>query len=55
MKISRIMSISKILIDLCAIRPKIKIKNTFADIVYNVLVVKMSWKNMLEEIKKWLN
>ena len=32
--------ISKILIDLCSIRENVKIKNTFADIVYNVLVVK---------------
>ena len=34
MKISRIMSISRILIDLCAIRQEIGIKNTFADIAY---------------------
>ena len=40
MKISSIMSISKVLTDLCVIRQKIKIKNTFADVVYNVLVVK---------------
>ena len=40
------MSISKILIDLCAISQKIRIKNTFADIVYNVLVVKKSCKNI---------
>ena len=38
MKISRIMSISKILTNLCVIRQKIRIKNTFADIAYNVLV-----------------
>ena len=41
MKINH-MSISKILTDLCAIRQKIK-KNTFASIVYNVLVVKEFW------------
>ena len=38
MKISCIMSISRILIDLCAIRQKVRIKNTFADIVYNSVV-----------------
>ena len=40
MKISHIMFISNILTDLCAIRQKIRIKNSFTDIVYNVLVVK---------------
>ena len=40
MKRSHIKSISKILTELCAIRQKIKIKNTFASIVYNILVVK---------------
>ena len=35
MKINRTMSISNILRNLCSIRQKIKIKNTFADIVYN--------------------
>ena len=39
MKINHIMSIS-ILTDLCSIRKNIKLENTFADIVYNVLVVK---------------
>ena len=34
------MSMLKILTDLCAIRQKIKIENTFANFVYNVLVVK---------------
>ena len=29
-----------ILTDLCAIRQKIKIKNVFANVIYNVLVVK---------------
>ena len=40
MNINHIMSISKILIDLCAIRQKIKIKNIFRNIVYNFLLVK---------------
>ena len=40
MKLSCIMSILKILTDLCAVRPKIKIKSAFAGIAYNVLVVK---------------
>ena len=35
-----IMSISKILIDFCDIKQKVKIKNTFEDIVYNVLLIK---------------
>ena len=34
------MSLSKILTDLCEKRQKIRIKKTFANIVYNVLVVK---------------
>ena len=38
--IDRNMSISKILTDLCSIRQKVRTKNTFADIVYYVLVVK---------------
>ena len=46
MKISRIMHISKILIGLCAIRQKIRIKTTFADIVYSILIVKKSSKIM---------
>ena len=45
MKISHIMSVSKVLTDLCVIRQKIRMKNTFSDIVYNVLAV-------LEEHKK---
>ena len=40
MEISHIMSISKIFTDLCVIRQTSKLKNTFANIVYNVLVVK---------------
>lgn len=30
--------ISKILIELCTLRQNIEIKNTFADIIFNVLV-----------------
>ena len=40
MKTSHIMSTSKILTDLSVIKQSIKIKNTFLDIVYNVLLVK---------------
>ena len=40
MNISYIMSKSKILTDLYAIKQKIKIENTLARSVYNVLVVK---------------
>ena len=40
MKMSHIMSTSKTLKDLCAIKQSVKIKkNAFVDIVYNVLVV----------------
>ena len=46
MKISRTMSKSKILRDLCSRRQKIRIKITFSDIVCNVLVVKSSCKNI---------
>ena len=42
METNHIMSISKILADLCSWSQIIKMKNTFADIVYNVLVVKES-------------
>ena len=45
MKISLIMYISKILTDLCAIKERIRIKNKFANVVYNVLVVKKFGKN----------
>ena len=48
------MSISKILIDLCTMRQKIRIKNTFAYIDYNVLVVKSlsrTQKRLFED--KW--
>ena len=40
MKISLIMCISKILTDLCVIIKKIKLKNIFANVIYNVLVAK---------------
>ena len=46
MEISGIMATSRNLINLCAIRQKIRIKNTFAYIVYNFLVAKQSWKNI---------
>ena len=42
MKISHIMSMSKILTDLCVIRQKIKIKSTFADSGLNILAGKKS-------------
>ena len=38
--ILKIMPILQLLTDLCAIRQKAEIKNTFASIAYNVLVVK---------------
>ena len=40
MKISLIMCISKVLTDLSAIKQKVKIKNSFTNVVYSVLVVK---------------
>ena len=40
MKINHTMCISKILTDLCVIKQKIKVKNIFANVVYNVLVVR---------------
>ena len=39
------MGILKILTDLCVVRQSVKIKNTFADTLYNVLLVKEFWKN----------
>ena len=42
MKIKHTMSISKIFTDLFSIRQNVKVKYTFADIVYNILVVKES-------------
>ena len=41
MVINRIMCISKTLTDLCFTKQKIKTKNTFANVVYSILVVKM--------------
>ena len=46
MKTSHIMCKLKILTDLYFTKQKRKIKNTFARVVYSVLVVKMYWKNM---------
>ena len=43
---NRSMSISKNLTDLCGIRQSVKIKKTFASIVYNVLVAKEFWQNI---------
>ena len=40
MEINLIMCRSKILTDICAIKQKLKIKNIFVNVVYNVLVVK---------------
>ena len=40
------MSISNILTNLFALRQKIRIKNTFADVASNVLAVKKSLKNI---------
>ena len=41
MKTRQIMCISKILTDLCFTKQIIKTKNTFAKVVYSVLLVKM--------------
>ena len=46
MKISHIMSKSKILTDLCAIRHSAKLKNTFANTMYNVFLVTEFWQNI---------
>ena len=43
MNINHTMSMSKTLTDLCSRRQNKRIKNTFADIVYNVLVLKEYW------------
>ena len=40
------MCTSKILTDLCFTKQRIKTKNTFAKVVYSVLVVKMCWQNL---------
>ena len=54
MNISYIISISKILTDLCAIKQKIRIENTFSSSAYNVLVVKKKHegKNINELVSK---
>ena len=41
--INHIMCTSKILTDLCFTKQKIKTKNGFVEVVYNVLVVKVCW------------
>ena len=46
MKTSHTTCIWKILTDLCFTKQKIKIKTTFAKVVYSVLVVKMCWENI---------
>ena len=46
MMINHIMCTSKILTDFCFIKQKIKTKNGFVEVVYNVLVVKMCWQNI---------
>ena len=43
MMINHIMCTSKILIDLCFTKQKIKIKNDFVEAVYNALEVKIFW------------
>ena len=40
------MSTSKIVADLCAVSQTVKIKRTFENIAYSVLVVKMFWQNI---------
>ena len=47
------MSLLKILTDLCTIRQKISIKNTFVDILNNVLLVKKSYKSRKKLLEKW--
>ena len=43
MMINHIMCTSKILTDLCFTKQNIKIKDTFANVVYSVLVVNRFW------------
>ena len=43
MKTSHITCISKILIDLCLTKQRIKTNNTLARVVSNVLVAKIGW------------
>ena len=46
MVINGIMCTSKIFTDLYLIKQRTKTKNTFAKVVYSVLVVKMCWQNI---------
>ena len=46
------MSLINILTDLCAIRQKIEIRNTFKNIIYNVLVAKNSCTNTKKLVSK---
>ena len=46
MMINDIMCTSKILIDLCFVKQKIKSKNGSVKVVYNVLVLKMCCQNI---------
>ena len=46
MKTSHIKYISKISTGLCFSKQRIKTKNTFARVVYSVLVVKICWQNI---------
>ena len=46
MKTSHIMCILIVLTDLYFIKHRIKTKNTFAKVVYSVLVVKICWQNV---------
>ena len=39
---------TQILTDLCFTKQKIKTKNTFAKVVYSVLVIKMYWQTIKE-------
>ena len=55
-EISHIMSMSETLTDLCAIRQNVRLKIFFANIVYNVLVVKEFWQNIKKLVwKKMVN
>ena len=55
-EISHIMSMSETLTDLCAIRQNVRLKIFFANIVYNILVVKEFWQNIKKLVwKKMVN
>ena len=49
MVINRIMCTPKILTDLCFTKQRIKTKNTFAKVVYSIVVVKMCWQKHKED------